>query len=105
MVGIGSRFRTFYPSAVDARQANILHVGEGAEVSGIDVLVRPDATRRISGRVVIAGQGPVAFGYYLLPADPTALTDDIIKYFPNSSSNQANGKFELRGILPCNYPG
>jgi hypothetical protein len=100
--------RTFFPNAVDARQSQILHVAEGAEINGTDILIRPDATGRISGKVLTSFVGPngqpsIASIFYLFALDPTALADTNLPTFPNASSNRASGQFELRGILPGPY--
>jgi Carboxypeptidase regulatory-like domain len=100
--------RTFYPSTADGRTAQIVHAGEGVEVSGIDLVVRPDATARISGRVITPfvganGQPAVASAFYLFPSDPTVLSDSGLTNIQNVSPNRANGQFELRGLLPGQY--
>jgi hypothetical protein len=94
---------SYYPSAVDARLANVVHVAEGEEATDIDVRVHASDTGRISGRIAVSGQPDVAFGYYLLSIDPAILTPSMIRTFPNSSSNLAGGRFELRGIPPGTY--
>jgi hypothetical protein len=100
--------RTFYPNTVEGQSATVVHAGEGAEISGIDVLVRPDATGRILGRVVHSFVGPygqpaIASTFYLFPANPVGLADTGITNFPNSSPNRTTGEFDIRGLLPGPY--
>ncbi len=100
--------RTFFPNTVDARQAQIVHADDGAEISGIDIGIRPDATGRISGRVITSvvgpnGQTPIASTFYLFSLDPSALGDSSLTTAANTSPNRAIGQFELRGILPGQY--
>ena len=100
--------RTFFPNMVDAQQAQVVHVGEGAEISGIDIGIRADATGRISGKVLTSLMGPngqpsVANAFYLFPLNTNALADTGLTSLQNTSPNRANGQFELRGILPGQY--
>jgi len=99
--------RTFYPNVLDSRSAQPIHAGEGAEVSGIDINVRPDATGKILGRVVTSLTGPngqPALGtFYLLSTDSSTLSDTGMTTIANTSVNGATGQFELRGIVPGQY--
>jgi protocatechuate 3,4-dioxygenase beta subunit len=100
--------RTFFPNTVEGQSATVVHAGEGAEISGVDVLIRPDATGRILGRVVHSFVGPngqpaIASTFYLFPANPVGLADTGITTFPNSSPNRTTGEFDIRGLLPGPY--
>lgn len=100
--------RTYYPNTIDGKTAQVLHATEGAEISGIDLLVRADATGKVSGKVVHSLTGPngqpsIAGTFYLFSTDPTSLTDLNINTMQNSSANRASGQFELRGIVPGPY--
>jgi hypothetical protein len=100
--------RTFFPNIVDARQAQVVKIGEGAEISGIDIGVRAEAIGKISGKVITSlvgpnGQPAIASIFYLLSADPNSLGDTGLTNFQNTSPNRQSGQFELRGILPGQY--
>jgi hypothetical protein len=100
--------RTFYPNTVEAASATIVPAAEGAEISSIDVLVRPDATGRITGRVVHSLTGPngqpsIASIFYLFPTTPAALAETGLTNLQNSSPNRNTGEFDLRGIIPGPY--
>jgi hypothetical protein len=100
--------RTFFPNIVDARQAQVVKIVEGAEISGIDIGVRADAIGKISGKVVTSlvgpnGQPAIASIFYLLSADTNGLADTGLTNFQNTSPNRQSGQFELRGILPGQY--
>jgi hypothetical protein len=98
--------RTFYPNLVDARTTQPIEVAEGSEVSGIDIVIRSDATGKVSGQIVTSiapkndETGP-ASTLYLISADPKTLTTPTTN--PVASSNPATGKFEIAGILPGEY--
>lgn len=100
--------RTFFPNTVDAQQAQIVRAGEGAEISGIDIGIRAEATGKISGKVLTSlvgpnGQPAIASTFYLFASDSSVLSDSGITSMPNASPNRTNGQFELRGILPGQY--
>jgi hypothetical protein len=105
---LDSYARTYFPNSVEARSATVVHAGEGAELSGIDVLVRPDATGRILGRVIHSfvqpnGQPSIASIFYLIPLDQTGVGETGLTNYQNSSPNRTTGEFDLRGILPGQY--
>jgi len=97
--------RTFFPSTTDARNAQLVPAGEGADISGLDIVVRADATGRILGRVVssLDGRSALASSFYLLSADAKAIRDQQFNGVNNTASDRTNGQFELRGIVPGRY--
>jgi hypothetical protein len=113
--------RTFYSNVVDARTAQTIQVTGGAEASGVDIVLRLDATGSISGQVVgsIGGESErssVATRLYLFNADPETLpllylfgAELIGRELSNSSSyavgsfDPSTGKFDIRGVVPGEY--
>jgi hypothetical protein len=70
-------------------------------------LVRPDATGKISGRIVSSltlpnGQPSIA-SLILVSTDPTALMDQGYVSVLNPVTNRTSGQFEVRGIVPGAY--
>jgi hypothetical protein len=102
--------RTFYPGLLDARYATPIVVNEGADISGIDLAVRAEATSRITGRIVSPLAGPngktfslAASVLYLVSRDPNTLTDSAVVQMPNVAATKVNGEFEIRNVPPGSY--
>jgi hypothetical protein len=100
--------RTFYPNMVDARMASRLTLGEGVELSAIDINVSGEPTRKLSGRVVIPAAGPSTgappnLTLFLVNRDANALNDNSAPTFPNLAADRSGGRFEIRGVRPGAY--
>jgi hypothetical protein len=95
--------QTFYPGVSDPSQARVVEVNEGAETTGIDILiVDVGKTYDIKGRVVRAETGEPAEGieiYYSRHSDGGGLVG------PRSTGIRSNseGEFRFQGVLPGKY--
>jgi hypothetical protein len=83
-------------------------VTDGAEVPSIDILIRPEAVAKISGRVVSpfpdADVPPKdSQNLFLITQNPDALAETLRPFVQNEAANRANGRFELRNVLPGSY--
>jgi hypothetical protein len=95
---------TYHPSSFRATGATIVSVSAGEEKSGIDVLMRPIAATRVSGRI-FGPDGPLAgVALQLVAPDPalhrtipTTLIDN-----PQALAD-AQGRFVFIGIPPGAY--
>jgi hypothetical protein len=102
--------RTFYPGLLDPRVVPPVVVTDGSDIPSIDIMIRPEAIAKITGRVVGPSAGlnekPAAVTagtMYLMPRDPNALADSAIPTVQNVAINRANGRFEIRNVLPGSY--
>jgi hypothetical protein len=98
--------RTFYPGLTDPRLVPPVVVTDGADIPSIDILIRTDATAKISGRLVGAnGQSALLANpqLYLVPRDANALADSSVPAVQNVAANRTNGQFEIRNVLPGSY--
>jgi len=95
---------TFYPAAPAATSATVVTVGSGEERTGISVQMRPQQTRRVSGRVV-GPNGPAPnLQFQLVANDPaTARYTPAIILDPITGMTDANGSFTLLGVWPGSY--
>jgi hypothetical protein len=102
---------TFYPSAVDVGTAVPVSVKGGDDLAGLDITVRSELTRSVSGRVTSmlprgsevgaingAVRQPLAV-VTLLPRDGLMVPDLVS---PNITA-AADGTFVVRGLLPGSY--
>jgi hypothetical protein len=100
--------KTYYPAATDARTAQRLTVIDGVDLQNMDITVRPLGTSTVSGQVINALSGggatqPSPFSmFYLLPRDPTLLTDTTVPGLLDMRSDRT-GRFELRGVPTGSY--
>ncbi len=100
--------KTFFPGAVDARTVKAFTVAEGVDVTAVDFGIREGATT-ISGRGVRPlldpyGQpSPRISSIILAPVDPKSLIDVETIMVSNLATNQDDGQFEIRGVLPGVY--
>jgi hypothetical protein len=96
--------KTFYPSAVDGRDARPVLVREGEEVAAVDIGLR-GGVATISGRIVTPTGQPIprTASFYLSPVDSTILTDSLLPSVQNSARNRTDGQFEIQGVLPGDY--
>lgn len=96
--------RTFFPSMVSLQ--------EGAEVSGLDILIQGNATATISGTVqnlipsatgssvtASAAASPTTPNtFYLVPRDENVPIDSTVPTYANLAADRSNGHFEIRNV-------
>lgn len=92
---------TYHPAVTDPQQATVIEVGEGAEVSDIDITLGRSAVRySASGRIVNGETGqPVAganYGVYILRKDYEGSHSGGL-----TTNNQ--GEFKLHNLIPGTY--
>lgn len=95
---------TFYPDARNEKEAKIIEVTEGGEITDIDIKVaRPEKSYDASGRLVDASTGAplsgAALSYQQLGKDPTFVGAVGI----TQERTTAQGEFVLQGLLPGKY--
>jgi hypothetical protein len=95
---------TYHPSSFRATGATIVSVAPGEEKNGVDVLMRPVAATRISGRVV-GPDGPIANVALQLVAPDPALNRTIPTTLIDNPQALADGqgRFVFIGIPPGAY--
>jgi hypothetical protein len=89
---------TFYPGSLDAATAAPIVVSTGAHVGGIDVTLLRSRVFRISGRVLNGSAGN-----HLSVVLHDAKNAAIRSYDLRTSTRNAAGDFELRGVPPGSY--
>jgi carboxypeptidase family protein len=104
MMGGKTYPRTFYPGATDQAQAKPVEVGEGSEVTGIDIVL-DDAKKgyAISGRVVLSDtRQPIPGVQVYFSSVPT---DGRNYYSWNGMGERSNakGEFRLTGLVKGKY--
>lgn len=95
--------QTFHPDTTDEKQAKIVELGEGSEATDIDIKIAEiKKTFDIAGRVVEPATGqPVAglqIGYGTLGA-----TGGLMNAFGGMSATDAQGEYQIQGVLPGKY--
>jgi hypothetical protein len=106
MIGRTGKFypRTFYPDAKTEKEAKVIEVTEGGEVTGIDIkLPKPEKSYEARGRVIDASTGTPLIGlgltYRQMGNDPTL----IGAFGMTQERTNAQGEFLLQGLLPGKY--
>ena len=89
---------SFYPGVADASLATPISVSEGAQVEGIDIRLLRSRVFRVSGRVVNA---PASGRLNVILSDPR--NAGMTNYSLRTSTKNAAGDFELRGVPPGSY--
>jgi hypothetical protein len=98
---------TFHAGTTDAKNARRITMN-GSEITGIDIDVQRKPATVISGRVDnlpaldILGRPQTASTFFVLPADPKALTENFVTFL-SSATDRSNGQFEIRGVVPGTY--
>jgi protocatechuate 3,4-dioxygenase beta subunit len=95
--------QTYYPSTTDPTQASIVEVHDGAETTGIDIVLAAEVkTHRIAGRVLRAESREPAAGievfYY-----PYRDEKSFIGPKSRVVKTDAEGEFQFQGLLPGKY--
>ena len=99
----GFYVRTYYPDTPEQSKARVIELGEGAEVSNIDIrLGQKEETYRATGSVVDAETGqPVAgarVSYLVAPQSPERNSPYLI-----GSATGPRGEFQINGLTPGRY--
>jgi hypothetical protein len=96
---------TFHPSSPSASGASAVTIGSGEEKTGIDIVMRPQPARRVTGRVIADGSPQGSVAIRLVAPDMAA--SDAGRYPVNNDTPQAltdgNGNFTFIGIAPGLY--
>jgi hypothetical protein len=93
---------TFFPSATYAAGAVPVQVDAGRETGGIEIRLRKADTVRIRGRVVGAPEGKPAV-VLLSPAGVTDAALASLQGAKRAYSQEEDGAFELKGVVPGTY--
>jgi len=98
--------QSYYPGTPEIRAATPIDVPSGAEMTGIDVYVRPQQFFRVKGSVIDprSSQPPSVeyFSMSLQNGDPLNSSDRVFANVP-LVYNSTNGTFELPDIVPGAY--
>jgi protocatechuate 3,4-dioxygenase beta subunit len=97
--------QTFHPGVTDQSQAKVIEVGEGSEITGIDIVASAAEAKKtyvISGRVVSTETGQPVMGVELAYG-PISDDGSVNSYSSTDARSNAEGEFRLHGILPGKY--
>jgi hypothetical protein len=95
--------RTFHPGVTDESEAKVIEVTEGSEKTGADISVgEVKKTCEIAGRVVNADTGQPAPGVELAYGSLRE-NGQIGGYGSRGERSDANGEFQLTGVMPGKY--
>ncbi len=95
---------TFYPNARTEKEAKVIEVTEGGEVTDIDIkLPKPEKSYEARGRIIDASTGAplvgMALSYRPVSNDPTSIGAMGL----TQERTNAQGEFVLQGLLPGKY--
>jgi protocatechuate 3,4-dioxygenase beta subunit len=90
---------TYYPGVTQRSQAQRIHVAPGQETR-IDISLRPEKTVAVSGRVIDPAGKPAAQTFVAIQPQERQNT---FSDFGHSGLTDAQGKFEIKGVLPGAY--
>lgn len=89
--------RTFHPDTADAKQAKIIEVKEGSEITDVDIrLGLPDKNFEAAGRVVDGDTGGPIAGVTLFAYSQASEAG-------NNAATDADGAFRITGLVPGKY--
>jgi protocatechuate 3,4-dioxygenase beta subunit len=97
---------TYYPGVAEVNAATAIDVQAGADLGGIDLLLGPQKTYRVRGRVVDSRTGqPPQSAFILLQPQSTDLADFVTFMSGGNSQNYnpQDGTFEIRNVAPGSY--
>ncbi|MEQ1869202.1 MAG: hypothetical protein ABL961_04190 [Vicinamibacterales bacterium] len=89
--------RTFFPGTTEAAQARLVALDNGAELSGLDVILTRRATARVSGRLLNAAGAGTTTALTLRPRDPTKAVDSF------NAEISPDGSFVFPSVAPGHY--
>ena len=93
---------TYYPSALELRDASPVDVTPGGETRGIDIRVRKESVYSIRGKVVDAASGNPVNGAMVLVLPPGASDANPAALMSNMTA-ALDGNFEITNLLPGRY--
>lgn len=94
---------TYYPGTLDVAGASAVKLDPGTVYSGVDFLLNPVRTVRVSGRVLDGSSGQAA-GRAQVMLLPGRRQPGMLRQGLNSrSATDADGRFELHGVVPGAY--
>ena len=93
---------TYYPNALEPRDASPVDVSAGSEVRGIDIRVRKESVYSIRGKVVDAVSGNLVNGAMVLVLPPGSSEANPAALMSNMSVAM-DGNFEITNLLPGRY--
>ena len=101
----GSQYtKTFYPGVTEEAKAKILEIGEGTEVTNIDIVaLKSGRGFSVSGRVVDADSGQPVPNVFVAHASLNEGTQQLGGINFNGGQTDANGKFRLDNVQPGHY--
>lgn len=101
----GSQYaKTFYPGVAEESKATVIEIGEGTEVTSIDITLGKSAGGfSVSGRVVDAESGNPVASSYIGYSSVDAANQQLRAMNFTGIQTDANGKFRLEGIQPGHY--
>jgi 5-hydroxyisourate hydrolase-like protein (transthyretin family) len=96
---------TYYPGVADENSARPIDVHPGADLRGIDLLVSPQQSYRVRGRVVDSrtGQPPQTASVSITVENPDPAAFLLNSFFGNSNYRPADGTFEFQNISAGTY--
>jgi protocatechuate 3,4-dioxygenase beta subunit len=106
IVGMGgSQYaKTFYPGVTEESKATVIEIGEGTEVTSIDItLGKSDRGFSVSGRVVDSESDKPVASAYIGYSSVNAADQQLGGMSFSGIQTDANGKFRLEGIQPGHY--
>jgi hypothetical protein len=93
---------TYYPGVAEENRAGVLEVQPGADVRGVDLMVGPQQSYRVRGRISdsTSGQPPPAVDFSIsVVADDLMSSDGDMRPLYKA----ADGTFEMQGVSPGTY--
>ena len=93
---------TYYPGTNDVARATSLELRAGEEVGGMDFTLLPTRTVRVRGRVLNAVTGGTGRGATVM-LTPRERSYNFFLSRNETSVEDAQGTFELRGVTPGSY--
>ena len=106
IVGMGgSQYaKTFYPGVTEESKATVIEIGQGTEVTSIDItLGKSDRGFSVSGRVVDSESDKPVASAYIGYSSVNAADQQLGGMSFSGIQTDANGKFRLEGIQPGHY--
>ncbi len=91
---------TYFPNATDVAQAQTVRVELGQTVTGLEIMLSPTRTARISGRTMDSRGQPLKMGMAMaMPqrSEPMGMMS------PRTGPIRPDGTFTINGVTPGNY--
>ena len=95
--------QTFHPDTTDEKQAKIVELSDGSEATDVDIkIAEAKKTFEISGRVVEVATGQPVAGIRIGHGAPSP-NGGLTGWMTGSTVTDAQGEFQLQGVLPGKY--